>query len=477
MPAVLLISALSCAVFGNSWNFSVQFFYQFTALSVFLYIFLSGLSKGNLNLENRELLIFAVSALMILSWAFSPVRRLLSWELVNFIAGLAVYFSASRLKVEIEKRKIIIYFIFSIVALAAVWQFIFHKETYSTLGNANTLAFYAVMVCGLCLEWRNYYLAAVFAVLIIISKSAGAVTAVFISALLYAFDRKAFSNVKENGFLFLSAAILVIVAVVSADIASLYDRLKWWDAALNMLFQRPLYGWGEGAFAYVSSAFKARAGGLGTVYAHNYYLEFAAENGILASLLWFYVLFSFFKDSKGVLRYALAASLAHSFFDFGLSCVYSFWLFCFILGLAAENKYDIAVSGKFLFPALFVSAALMTSFLYYGAGSLKKERLILKSEKDWKYFGQIMLEKEKNPGDYDYLSYAAPKILERAKENGDLLLLAESAKTYEQKLILNPWNAQDYRVLNEIYSAMKEESIKEELSVRAGAFLRWKSKK
>lgn len=477
MPSVLLISALSCAVFGNSWNFFIQFFYQFIAISVFLFIFLYDLSKGNFNLEKRELLIFATLALMIISWAFSPVRSLLSWELINFIAGLSIYFSSSRLKQEIEKRKILVYFVFSIVALVAIWQFVFHKEIYSTLGNANTLAFYAILAGGLCLKWGNYYLALVFAVLLIISKSAGAVISVFVSTLLYAFDRKAFKNIKENSFLFLSVAVMLLVTILSVDIASIYDRLSWWKAALNMIAYRPVYGWGEGAFAYVSSAFKTYTGDLASVYAHNYYLEFIAENAIVASLLWFYVLFSFIRTSSGILRYVIVAAVVHSFFDFGLSCVYSFWLFCFIIAMSAENKSEVVISGKFLYQFLFLSVTLMLNFLYYGVGNIKKERLILKSEKDWKYFSQVLLEKEKKPRDYDYLSYVAGKLLLKATQTRDLSLLAESAKTYEQKLIVNPWNAADYVVLDKIYSLMKEDDIRKELAIRSRDFLRWRRKR
>ncbi|NLI10931.1 MAG: O-antigen ligase family protein [Elusimicrobia bacterium] len=470
MPAVFLISVLSCAVFGNSWNFLLQFFYQFLALSVFSFVFLKLLKKNEIPSAEKIWLFPFVCALSAVSWSFSPLKNLLSWELINFLSGAAVFFSSFFLKKEIEERKKIIFFIFSLIILAGFWQFFYSDETYSTLKNSNTLAFYSILAGGLSLKLGNYYLALAFGILILVSKSVGAIIAVFCAALLYAFDRKAFFEIKTNKFLFLAVFIMIFVSLLSIDPSSIRDRLNWWKSALLMIKESPLYGWGTGAFAYVSGAFAGKES-LKSVYAHNHYLEFAAENGIITALIWFYFLIFTVKKSYGFLRYALFAALIHSFFDFGMSSPYGFWLFCFCAGLSSEFS-SLKTKESFFAGASAVLFFLSVSFFYGGIYNYKKERLLTKASEDPSYFKKVIEEKEKNPYDYDYLSFAAKTFLKQAEEKKDFSLLAESAKTYEQKLIINPWNPSDYLVLERIYSFMKEEDIKEELNKRAKKYLK-----
>ncbi|MEW5951019.1 MAG: O-antigen ligase family protein [Elusimicrobiota bacterium] len=470
MPSVFLISVISCAVFGNSWNFLLQFFYQFLSLAVFSFIFLKFLKNDEIPYGEKIWLFPSVCALSALSWAFSPLRNLLSWELINFLSGAAVFFSSAFLKKEIEERKKIIFFIFSLIILVGFWQFFYSEETYSTLKNSNTLAFYSILAGGLALKLGNYYLALAFGILILVSKSVGAIIAVFCAALLYAFDRKAFFEIKANKFLFFAVFIMIFVSILSIDPSSIRDRLNWWKSALLMIKESPLYGWGTGSFAYVSGAFAGKES-LKSVYAHNHYLEFAAENGIITALLWFYFLIFIVKKSFGFLRYALFAALIHSFFDFGMSSPYGFWLFCFCAGLSSE--FSLHKTKESFFAGVFaVLFFLFLSFFYGGIYNYKKEMLLTKASEDPSYFKKVIEGKEKYPFDYDYLSFVAKNILKQAEEKKDFGLLAESAKAYEQKLIVNPWNPADYSVLERIYSFMKEESIKEELKKRSKKYLK-----
>lgn len=471
MMAAGLISVLSGAVFGNVWNFKIQVFFQGLTLAIFAYSFFVSSFRGNLIIPFRAWLAAAVLPVVALSWALSPLRSLLAGEVLNFICGLCLLFSVVSIKKEIADRKWLVYFILILAALAGFFQFLSQKETYATLKNSNTMAFYAILAGGLCLEWGNYYLAFAFLLLIVISKSAGAILALFMTAVFYAWDRKALGEFKKNPFLSAAVIILPCIALFSIDLSSVYDRLHWWRAALLMFFERPLLGWGFGAFAFAGGAFKGPSF-LGSVYAHNYYIEFLAENGLIAALLWFWFLYVSLRKTSGFLRYALFAALAHGMLDFGLSTPYGFWFFCFILGLSLSTE-KLSLPKGFLKFALILAFAFSVKFLFWALKNSYKENLILRADSSQQTYQALDLWLSENPEDYDLLSFRASSLLSEAKEKRDKKLLYESARTFEKKLLVNPYGLNDYIALEKIYSFLGEKEALDELRKREEKFLKW----
>lgn len=471
MMAAGLISVLSGAVFGNVWNFKIQVFFQGLTLAVFAYSFFSSSLRGSLTIPSRAWPAAAVLPIAALSWALSPLRTLLAGEVLNFICGLCLLFSVVSIKKEIAERKWLVYIILILAALAGFFQFLSHKETYATLKNSNTMAFYAILAGGLCLEWGNYYLAFAFLVLIVVSKSAGAILALFMTAVFYAWDRKALEEFKKNPFLSAAVIILPCIALFSIDLSSVYDRLHWWKAALLMFFERPFLGWGFGSFAFAGGAFKGPSV-LGSVYVHNYYLEFLAENGVIAALLWFWFLYVSLRKTSGFLRYALFAALAHGMLDFGLSTPYGFWLFCFILGLAINTEKINLPYGLLKF-AMIPAFAFSLKFLFWAYENSYKENLISRAESLPQAYQALDLRLAENPDDYDLLSFRASSLLAEAKEKRDKNLLYESARTFEKKLLVNPYGLNDYIALEKIYSFLGEKEALEELRKREEKFLKW----
>jgi O-antigen ligase len=84
---------------------------------------------------------------------------------------------------------------------------------------------------------------------------------------------------------------------------SMHQRLMLWHAAVSMIAAKPLMGWGLGSFPYVASKFTAVAASGSYVaangvnlhnIAHNYYLQLAAETGIVGLGLYVGMVATFF---------------------------------------------------------------------------------------------------------------------------------------------------------------------------------------
>jgi len=84
---------------------------------------------------------------------------------------------------------------------------------------------------------------------------------------------------------------------------SLHERFQLWHAALAMIAAKPIFGWGLGSFPYIVSRFTSVAppasfvasnGANLTNIAHNYYLQTAAETGLIGLGLYGAMLVTFF---------------------------------------------------------------------------------------------------------------------------------------------------------------------------------------
>jgi O-antigen ligase len=119
------------------------------------------------------------------------------------------------------------------------------------------------------------------------------------------------------------------------------DRLTIWTDSWRLVEQRPLFGWGAGTFPAVYGTVRTEASDLRWMEAHNDYLQFLCELGVVGLLLFFVPLFvlvgrltrrawrSTGLESRG--RAALAASLAgillHELVDFHLYIpANAFWI-------------------------------------------------------------------------------------------------------------------------------------------------------
>ena len=121
-------------------------------------------------------------------------------------------------------------------------------------------------------------------------------------------------------------------------------RLYVWQGAIKMIQDRPIFGHGVGSFMDIYGRYQ----GMGTgAYAHNCFLQMAAEIGIVGLVCFIWILVRFFrlgfrtlKERKDSLLLGLLAGifafLVHSFFDTNLYSLQLAVLFWFMLGLAVS---------------------------------------------------------------------------------------------------------------------------------------------
>ena len=155
-------------------------------------------------------------------------------------------------------------------------------------------------------------------------------------------------------FFLLPSAIKERIVSVGTIEGSGLVRLKLWQGALGIIKDFPLFGAGLNTYASVSLRYSI-PGEEGYSYAHNSYLQMAAETGLagLACFLW--ILVKFFRlefralllrdsplwgYSLGLLA-GISAFLVHGFFESNLYSFQLATLFWFMLGLAISTQRTI----------------------------------------------------------------------------------------------------------------------------------------
>ena len=112
-------------------------------------------------------------------------------------------------------------------------------------------------------------------------------------------------------------------------------RVEWWRAAWRMAAASPWLGLGPGAYAYALPAYAPGRPELSSLFAHQHFLETAAERGWPYAFLWSAGLFALLKPAPAGKRFGPVAALAHGCVDYALGVPGVFWLFCASCALAA----------------------------------------------------------------------------------------------------------------------------------------------
>ena len=310
-------------------------------------------------------LAWAAAALSLAALLASPFKGYIAAEWANYGCGVLIFVFAAFLAEEeralVEKAARAggwLVFGLCLLQVFALADLTLHPP----LTNLNALALYALMLLPPALARGDRYLAAALAVTLLLSRSVGAGFAALAAAAFYFFSPGV--RARSRAWLFGGAATAaLLLLLLSPD--SMAGRLAWWTSALKMLAARPLCGFGYASYTWAAAAFQpAGAFREHAIYAHNYYLEFLAENGLPAAALWFWFLFSRARGLAGAAKYSVIAALVHSCFDFGLSVPVNFWLFCYLLSspaqvTAAPEQGPAPVPGRRLISASAAAACLL----------------------------------------------------------------------------------------------------------------------
>ena len=141
-----------------------------------------------------------------------------------------------------------------------------------------------------------------------------------------------------------------IVQAIQGDI-----RLRIWPDTLMMIGQQPWLGWGAGSYQWVFPQFRTMSEQLLFNYAHNEYLHFAADYGLVGLLLFALVVIvacvrlfgAYLKVERDRDAYliaglfgCLAATFAHAVFDFNLHIFSNNHAIILVAGVTAACLYS-----------------------------------------------------------------------------------------------------------------------------------------
>lgn len=267
----------------------------------------------------------------------------------------------------------------NVVALIGIQGYFWHSFPYaiSTLPNHNFLAGYLVISISLTLGLFLFNKTALpkripFLLLLvlpftcfILAKSRGGLLSLM--AALFILILAALNRQKRWLLAILSLLIILLLFTPNPMIKRLihigeedihaYERLLVWKATWDIIKDYPLFGTGLGTFRDYYPQYKPQIGFRTAGFAHNEYLQYGAELGLIGLIpaLWFLILF--FKHSKKLLFQresgliiALASSmvaiLVHSLVDFNLHTIPITTTFFYLLGLSVSSQRAVIQKPK-----------------------------------------------------------------------------------------------------------------------------------
>lgn len=232
-------------------------------------------------------------------------------------------------------------------------------------------------------------------------------------------------------------------------------RLEWWRAAWRMSAAAPWFGLGPGAFAYALPAYAAKRPDLSTLFAHQHFLEAAAERGRPYAWIWAAGLFTILKPAPGAKRFGPVAAVVHGLVDYPLSVPGVFWLFCVSTALAApESSRSVNVPLRWRAP---LCVAVLAAALAAGASV----------RRDWGADRQraqaIASIRDGNRGEAERLLADSESLSphpEAARLRAELVLArngppAEAAAHLERAIALDPYRASNRALM---YSLVPREA-------------------
>jgi O-antigen ligase len=207
-------------------------------------------------------------------------------------------------------------------------------------------------------------------------------------------------------------------------------RLRIWSDTLAMIRSQPWLGWGAGSYQWVFPRFRTISEQMLFNYAHNEYLHFAADYGIIAIALFALVVLAacgklflaFLKTERDRDAYliaglfgCLAATFAHAMFDFNLHIFSNNHVILLIAGTTVACLY---ASGHWQSRSLKAPAWL----LVYGGGALAALILALST-------AQV------------FLSYGLHYLGEQRREK---FQMTQADSLFDKAIVIDPGNWRPY---------------------------------
>lgn len=352
---------------------------QEASLAFFLAVLILGIETSR-RIWNNDFKIPSISLLgwtvflslvSLLSAFLSPIpaQAFIAWRslvLGLWIIPLMPLFSLS-LRARINQA--IFLSAYLLCAYAAVQVSLFrHLEISSFFPNANIFAAFIVLLLPLTLEQKHVFLAACLILMLLATKSVGAWLSLSIAALIL--GKQMSREIKLLAFFIL---ILCLALVAQKPAFDFQNRWVWWQVAFHALSKRPWLGIGPGVLTYIIPL-ELSGHSLRSIYAHQFYLQTAAECGIIYLIVFLTGIFLIFPQSP-MKRLALVASLILAFWDYSLSVPAIFFIFCYLSASEVSPSLKLTPLGNFRFPLALLILILTLALTRPAWARWKEERL------------------------------------------------------------------------------------------------------
>lgn len=322
----------------GAWDLWAQSLVILVFLAASVVWFCARLAAGWLPRPDSKLLVWAaaLAALSALSAWMSPVPAYSRPAWVATAVGLILFPFISLL--DSEGRSRVERFLRAtgwVLVLLAVYQRLNGEiRPAATFLNQNVFAGAILLLLPVASRIGDWALTAGLLFCLWWSRSVGAWLGLAVALILH---RRAVGTV---AFWFGSVAgfIGLVAAYAKLQSPEITHRIEWWKAAWRMAAEAPWLGLGPGSYAYALASHAPGRPELSSVFAHQHFLETAAERGWPYALLWIVGLTVLLKPAPAARRFGPVAALIHGLLDYALAVPGVFWLFCASTALAVPES-------------------------------------------------------------------------------------------------------------------------------------------
>ncbi len=344
----------------------------------------------------------------------------------------------------------------------------------SAFPNQNVFAGAILMLLPLAVQKRDWLLSAGLVVCLLWARSVGAWLGLAGALVL------ARRQIGVVGYWLGAAVGFVCLVAIYAKLQSpeVLHRVVWWTAAARMAAQRPWFGFGPGAYAYAFPAVMPRQGELSSLYAHEHFLETAAECGWPYLLLWLAGLAHLLRRGGSHKRFGAIALLIQSLWDYPLSIPANFWLFCyFAASSSSQSPRGLNVPMRRKLPAALLVVVVCAAGWRWVWRRWQGDRLMAAAVERFQEGGSplevhgLLLRSLSFADDPETQRFAAEMDLKRIQDGAVASRegLTEAAGHLEAAVALNPYRASSWTALARFYTQLGEADRAKAASERAAA--------